>query len=190
MTMNGNALIVEYLASLDEAGARLSAKRRAELRDEMRDHIDAALAESGSRDEVAVRNVLDRLGSPEEIVAAELAASGAEASAGAVGGPDSGVAGPAPTSAQAPLTASQGLGAVEIVALLFLTLGSILIPFVGPLLGLLFVWLSDRWSGMEKVVATVIVVVLLALPFALFFGMSAGAEVGAPQTVPAQTAGP
>jgi uncharacterized membrane protein len=49
--------------------ATLPPPRRSELVAEIREHIDAALQDAGTRDEVAVRNVLERLGSPEEIAA-------------------------------------------------------------------------------------------------------------------------
>ena len=48
----------------------LRRSRRAELVAEIRDHIQTALAEEQAADEAAVRNVLDRLGPPEEIVEA------------------------------------------------------------------------------------------------------------------------
>ncbi len=55
---------------LERAAAQLPRSRRAELVAEIREHIDDALLEAGAADEVVVRNVLERLGPPEEIVAA------------------------------------------------------------------------------------------------------------------------
>ena len=69
--MDADGLIRDYLGRLDAASWTVPAPRRAELADEVREHIEAALAEAGSRDEVTVRNVLDRLGRPEEIAAAD-----------------------------------------------------------------------------------------------------------------------
>ena len=54
--------------------------RRAELIAEIREHIEAALREEDAASEVAVRNVLERLGPPEEIV--EAAEPEPEASSG------------------------------------------------------------------------------------------------------------
>jgi len=70
--------VAEYLRRLDQAAARLPAGRRGELIEEIRGHVSEALAAIGD-DEAAVRGVLDRLGSPEEIVAAEdVGARGAD----------------------------------------------------------------------------------------------------------------
>jgi hypothetical protein len=179
-----DALIGDYLRRLDLAAVDLPDARRAELEAEVREHIETALSEADARDEVTVRNVLERLGPPEEIVEAEATAPDARPSARARIG--SGVGG----EQVRPSARSSRLGAVEIIALLLLTVGSLVLPFVGPLLGLVFVWLSDRWSSREKLIATAIVVVLLALPFALFFGASAGAGLGAPEPVPPATVGP
>jgi hypothetical protein len=66
-TLQSDPLVEDYLRRLDAAAAHLPADRRAELADEIREHI----REAGAEDEAAVREVLDRLGSPEEIAAAE-----------------------------------------------------------------------------------------------------------------------
>ena len=69
-TLHTNKLVADYLRRLEQAAAPLTRSRRAELLAEIREHIDDALLEAGAADEVAVRNVLERLGPPEEIVAA------------------------------------------------------------------------------------------------------------------------
>ncbi len=143
--MDAEALITDYLGRLRAASWPLSAARREELEGEVAEHIDAALAASGARDVVSVRNVLERLGTPEEIVANE----------GDGPGPDLRAAAPAPT---------RSWGATEILAILFLTVGSVFLPFIGPTVGLLFMWASRLWSTRVKAVASLIVVVLLALP--------------------------
>ncbi|MFC3582730.1 hypothetical protein ACFOSC_02525 [Streptantibioticus rubrisoli] len=66
-----NQLIEDYLHRLDNASAFLTRHRRAELREEIRDHISAALKEAATWDEDTVRAVLERLGPPAEIAAAE-----------------------------------------------------------------------------------------------------------------------
>ena len=63
-------LVDEYLRRLDAAAAHLQRSRRAELVAEIREHIQAALREEDEAGEAAVRNVLERLGAPEEIVEA------------------------------------------------------------------------------------------------------------------------
>ena len=74
--MDPEAEIRDYLDALDVAAAPLDLERRAELVAEIREHIDLALGEAGGRDEATVRDVLSRLGSPEEIVAAEMGGAG------------------------------------------------------------------------------------------------------------------
>ena len=69
-TAHTNELVADYLRRLEQAAAPLPRSRRAELVAEIREHIDDALLEAGAADEVAVRNVLERLGPPEEIAAA------------------------------------------------------------------------------------------------------------------------
>ena len=150
--MDADALIADYLRRLRAASWPLPAARRVELTGEVAEHIDAALADAGARDEVSVRNVLERLGAPEEIVAgeADMPASGGSPLAAA------------PTTPGAESVRSWG--AIEILAILFLTLGSVFLPFIGPIVGLLFLWASRLWSTREKTLGTIIVVVLLTLP--------------------------
>jgi hypothetical protein len=68
-TMQRDPLVDDYLRRLEAAAAHLPRARRKELVGEIDEHLEAALAEAGD-DEAAVRNVLERLGSPEEIAAA------------------------------------------------------------------------------------------------------------------------
>ena len=81
--METDRLIDDYLRRLEQAAAHLQRARRVELVGEIRGHIEAALREEQTAGEAAVRNVLDRLGSPEEIVeAAEPTAPPAQPRAG------------------------------------------------------------------------------------------------------------
>ena len=154
--MEGDAVVHDYLGRLEAAAWPLAADRRRELVGEVREHIDAALSDAGSRDEVTVRNILDHLGAPEEIVAAEFQ--------GDVG------TGAVPPTASAPVQ-HRGVGGVEIVAILLLTVGAFLLPVVGPALGLIFVWLSTQWNTRDKLIATAIAVVLFLLPIILLLGV-------------------
>jgi hypothetical protein len=63
-------LVDDYLRRLDAASSMLPPDRRAELASEIRDHLDEALRDTDPNDKLAVRNVLERLGPPEEIVSA------------------------------------------------------------------------------------------------------------------------
>jgi len=153
--VQAEALVHDYLGRLQAASWPLPAARGEELRSEVSEHIEAALAEAGRRDEVTVRNVLERLGAPEEIVAAEgLPPDGAAP----------GTIGPAWAQGGAAAAVGSPWGAVEIIAVLLLTVGAVLLPVVGPLLGLIFVWASTQWTTREKGIATAIVLVIFLVP--------------------------
>jgi hypothetical protein len=70
MNMHTDPLVDDYLRRLDAAASALPAHRRDELVSEIRDHLQEALRQTPAGDKAAVRNVLERLGSPEEIAAA------------------------------------------------------------------------------------------------------------------------
>ena len=69
MNAPADTLVEDYLRRLDAAASMLPTDRRTELVAEIRDHLHEGLRQSGTDDEVAVRNLLERLGAPEEIVA-------------------------------------------------------------------------------------------------------------------------
>jgi hypothetical protein len=70
MDVHTDPLVDDYLRRLDAAASGLSAHRREELVCEIRDHLQEALRQAPAADKEAVRNVLERLGTPEEIAAA------------------------------------------------------------------------------------------------------------------------
>ncbi len=76
--METDRLVDDYLSRLEKAAAHMQRSRRAELIAEIREHIETALREEEAASEVAVRNVLERLGPPEEIVEAAEPAPEAE----------------------------------------------------------------------------------------------------------------
>jgi hypothetical protein len=167
LEVDAEALVHDYLGRLDAAAGSLAPSRRADLTGEVRQHIEMALAEAGGRDEVTVRNILDRLGPPDEIIDAERGADG-----------------PAPrwrAAQQAPPALHSGWGGVEIAAILLLTLGAVFLPIIGPLLGLIFVWASNQWTSRQKLIGTAIVVVLAILPIILLLGVGAGGTVTSSQ---------
>jgi hypothetical protein len=49
-------------------------------------------------------------------------------------------------------------GPLEIIAVLALTLGTFVVPIIGPIVGLVLVWASTRWTHREKKVATLLTV--------------------------------
>jgi hypothetical protein len=70
MNVNTDPLVEDYLRHLEAVASVLPAYRREELLAEIREHLAEALRQVPAGDEAAVRSVLERLGSPEEIVAA------------------------------------------------------------------------------------------------------------------------
>ncbi len=163
--MDGDTLVRDYLDRLEAAASSLPADRRSELLGDVRLHIELALAESGRTDEVAARNVLERLGSPAEIIAAEIEADG----------PPPGVLTP-PMGTR--ITESPSV-AVETLAFVFLTVGALVLPIFGPILGLGFVWTSARWSMVQKRTSTMIVAVLLVVPVVILLPLAASGEITA-----------
>jgi uncharacterized membrane protein len=161
LNVDAETLVRDYLGRLETAARPLPASRRAELAGEVRQHIEMALDEAGARDEVTVRNVLERLGPPDEIIAAEEASGGA-----APGSPSIGTL--------PPTVRNSAWGGVEITAILLLTVGAVLLPIIGPLIGLVFVWASAMWTNRQKLVATGIVVVVMALPIVLLLAVRTG----------------
>jgi hypothetical protein len=138
-------LVEEYLHRLGRAAAGLPADRRAELLEGIGEHI----ASAQPRDEAEARTLLDRLGEPEEIVAA------AREDLPALGwGPPSPGWGPSAPGWAPPATA-RGTG-LELAAVLMLTLGS-LVPVVGWLVGVVLLWTSSLWRVREKVLGTLVV---------------------------------
>jgi uncharacterized membrane protein len=137
-----DALVRDYLTRLEAAAVRLPAGRRAELVGEIREHIDAGIAEAGPSNEAAVRNVLDRLGDPEDIVGAESRPDG----------------GPLETAAR------RRFGVLDVVAVLLVTIGVFVLPIVGPAIGIGLFWLSRALSIPQKLLVTAIVLVVGILP--------------------------
>ena len=98
--------------------------------DELLADIQAHLAETApaDADEADVRTALDRLGDPDEIVAAEADA------------------GPAPGRR----------GVLEWCAIVLLLIGGVVIPVIGWILGALLLWISRSWTLRDKVWGTLI----------------------------------
>lgn len=155
--MDGDALVGDYLARLRTSAEALPGLRRAELEAEVAEHIETALETAGSRDELTVRNVLERLGPPADIIAAEFGASrGQESVAGQM----------------RPAIERSRWGPIEILAVLFLLVGGFVIPIIGPLVGLVLAWFSSQWTRREKVIATVIATAIVG-GTALMIGLPA-----------------
>lgn len=136
MSASVDQVVNDYLSRLDVAAANLPPARRAELLQEIREHIDSARAAGAAADEATVRTMLDRLGEPEEIVAA------AREETAAIAGPE--------------LVATQSGTGLELAAALLLTIGSF-VPIIGWAVGAVLLWGSRRWSTREKLLGTLVV---------------------------------
>jgi hypothetical protein len=149
--MNDDDLVAGYLGRLVQAARQLPADRRAELIDEIADHIEQARAVSEASGP-GLRNLLLRLGEPDAIAAA------ATDSAGDFAGTF------AQSSAAITLPAGRGprrQRRLDLAAVM-LTLGSVLlapISFVLALLGwavgMVMLLLSPRWPRRAKVLGAV-----------------------------------
>lgn len=135
--MSGSdALVDSYLARLQRAAAGLPPDRRSELLEGITEHIRSA----DPGDEAEVRTLLDRLGEPEEIVAAAR----------------EDLPGPAWQGGWGPRAPAPRETGHELAAVLMLTLGSFL-PVVGWLVGVVLLWTSSLWRVREKVLGTLVV---------------------------------
>lgn len=155
--MTSSELIVaDYLDRLYECGRSLTRTQIEELMADVREHVAAALLAAGRDDEATVRTVLDRLGTPEEIVAA---ANG-----------DVPVSRPAPMPAPA-LPASGRWTWRELTAAVLLVPGAFMLPIIAPLAGIAFAWSSELWDKKAKRVAYWIGGVGAAIPLALILSI-------------------
>jgi uncharacterized membrane protein len=127
-------LIADYVGRLRRSVARLPAATRAELLDDITAHL-AETIEPGA-DESRVRQVLDELGTPEEIAAA--AAAGI----------------PVRTS---------GDRIYDVVTVLVLLLGSVVIPGLGWIAGVVLLWNGPRWNTRQKWIGTLILPVVVVV---------------------------
>lgn len=127
-------LVDDYLKNLDSALHGLPAAQRRDTLEEIRAHIATLHAASPSATEADIRNILDRVGDPEEIAR--------EAGVGLV----------RPVHRHV---------VWEGAALVFLLLGSMLLAPLGALLtplgwliGVVLLWTSTVWTWRDKVIGT------------------------------------
>ena len=151
MNSSDDELVEQYLARLYAAAGGMPADRRLDLIDEISAHIaEARAADPGQPG--GVRAVLDQLGSPEDIVRA------------------------AGTSADAPPPSrADGMGALEIAAVIALLVGGIVIPVIGWVVGVVLLWMSPVWRTRDKLLATLVWPGGLAAAIFALFVVGAGA---------------
>ncbi len=169
--MDSDAFLAAYLARLDAAAvaADVPEDRRAELHSDVREHLELAIADLGPDADGGLDAVVARLGTPEEIVDAEMAVNGP---------PDNADMRREVHVAASPKPWHPNVS-TESKALLWLVVGGTILPFVGSLIGLWFVWSSTLWTVVQKRTATVAVSVLLALPATIVVPILIAGEVTA-----------
>ena len=129
-------LAAEYLARLRRAGRDLPAGRRRELLAEIEGHLSEAI-EPGASDAQAL-TVLDRLGEPEAIIAAEM-----------------------PPRDELP----DRRGVAEWAAIILLPFGGFIFV-VGWFAGVVLLWSSRAWTTRDKWIGTLVIPGGLATAFA------------------------
>jgi uncharacterized membrane protein len=120
--------VKSYLKDLDQHLSYLPRQRRNEVLQEIGDHIADSRTELGP--DHPVEDLLDRVGDP-EVIAREAAGH-------------------------------EGLKAsttrwMEILAIIFLLPGSLLLPIVGWVIGVILLWASSVWTLRDKIIGTLIV---------------------------------
>jgi hypothetical protein len=133
-TPTTDPLIERYLRQLKLAARRLPHRDRRELVADIEAHIVAGM-QAGDGTQASLRNLLDALGTPEEIVA----------------------------SAQPHNTANR-LASRERWALVLVLIGGLVVPVVGWIVGLVLLWSSPAWSTSKKWLATLVWPTGVALP--------------------------
>jgi hypothetical protein len=130
-------LIADYLKRLERELGDLPRARRREIVDEISAHIDEATAGPQATSETDVLNLLDRLGDPTEIAQEARARFDVE---------------------------PKRAGATEVWALIMLSIGSIVFPIFGWIVGVALLWSAGVWTRTEKLIGTLVVPGGLGLP--------------------------
>ena len=139
--VSGDRLVSEYLSQLHAAAWVLPADRRTALVDGARRRLYAEIGDDA--DPARTRSAIASLGPPEDAVRREAATLG-----------------PSAPVAPRPLSV---WGSREVAAVLLLAVGGLALPIVGPVVGLVLAWLSDRWTTAQQAVATLLAVAPLLL---------------------------
>lgn len=129
-------LVEDYLRDLHAAVQQLPPRDAKDLEGQIRAHLAEALPSGSSPSDADVRQVLQDLGEPDEIVAAALG----------------------------DLPSKRTVGGREIAAVVLVLVGGVLLPVVGWFVGAALLWSSDAWSRRDKLIATLLFPGGLALP--------------------------
>lgn len=190
-----DVLVLDYLAAVWGASEDLAPELRDELMTTVADYI--AMRRTSAADPLEdPRHILHRLGSPEALVASVRR-----------GRMPAHLRRPAVPAPLPPEPAARPSGHLEYAGIALITAGSVVMPVVSPLAGLLLVSGSPRWSPAQKAAAWVLaglpallgfVLVLAALAmggggggealFLAYLGMVGGAIIAGLSLLPGLTA--
>ena len=120
-------LVDDYLRRLRAEARRLPRSDREELLQQIQEHLDEAIPPGTS--DAEVRNALERLGSPETIVAEERERLGIPAIRA---------------------------GKLEWCVVFLLPFGAVVLPLIGWLFGVFLLWCSRVWTTREKLIGTLL----------------------------------
>jgi len=147
MSRTPDELVETYLRDLGSALGDLPRERRSEVVDEVADHIAESRAQLARESEAEIRNLLERIGDPEEIAAEARERFGIR---------------------------PRGGGIREISAIVLLLVGGFLFV-VGWFVGVVLLWASEAWTTRDKLIGTLVVPFgLVPLLWALTFSLRAG----------------
>lgn len=149
MTTPIDPRVEAYLRQLDFALSPLPWEQRNEIFTDISEHIERELAATGG-DPDAVDDVLRRVGDPHAIAVE---------------------AGAPPAPVVHVRRAGRG---VEIAAVLLISAGSFLIPFLGWIVGVALLWASRRFSRADKLIGTLVPPFGFFAPFFLVFAAGSG----------------
>jgi uncharacterized membrane protein len=119
-----------YLDQLDRALRDLPRDRRLEIVRDIQWHIDAAIADLDEPSGAAIEQILDELGTPEDIARAAY-------------------------EEQPPVRSK--LAGRDLAAVILLLVGGIVLPLVGWVIGVVLLWSSTAWRTKDKLIGTLLV---------------------------------
>jgi hypothetical protein len=155
-----DGLVLDYLAALWGASEDLAPELRDELMTTVADYI--ALRRTSVADPVEdPRHILQRLGSPESLVAATRR--------GRIPAHLRRPVAPAPLPPPPVAATSAGL---EYAGIALITAGSVVLPVISPLAGQLLISGSPRWSPAQKSAAWVLAALPVLLGFVLVLAVA------------------
>jgi uncharacterized membrane protein len=151
-TRTGDRLVTDHLRNGDLLLDHLPRPRRQEILDGLAEHIAAARAELADERDDDLQAILARVGTPEQIAAAEAEEFGEPARARA--------------------------GAVEIVTLVGLLAGILMLPLFSLFIATGVMWFSKVWGRRDKLVVTALAAVGAAAVFGYFVLIVTSGEDG------------